>query len=153
MKTDTMTYVAWIHGHGVAEMSGIVYSRNMPGGWIGTGINWGPGDTLHYAWNTNSPQVYTWDGGPKMPRDKWAMVALAIEPTRATAYVYTDESGLKQSVNELPHRVQNVNTIRIGWDSITAYRYFRGFIDDVRIYNYALSRTELDTICSGIAGK
>lgn len=149
MTTGTVTFVAWIRGCGVTEMSGIVYSRNLPGGLVGVGINCGPGDTLHYSWNRNARKTYTWDEGPKMPRDKWAMVAMAIEPTKATAYVYTDTNGLEQSANELRHISQNINALKIGWDSWATDRHFKGLIDDVRIYNYALSQAEIAAIYSG----
>jgi len=77
------------------------------------------------------------------------MVAMAIEPTKATAYVYTDTNGLEQSANELRHISQNINALKIGWDSWSAERRFKGLIDDVRIYNYALSQAEVAAIYAG----
>jgi len=149
LTTDTVTFVAWINGWKVADMTGIVLSRNLPGGLIAGGIHFGQNDTLHYTWNNNSTKTYIWDDGPKIPRDEWAMLAMTIEPAKATAYVCTQANGLQKSVNKIDHVPQNMNALKIGWDSWSAERHFKGLIDDVRIYNYPLSQAEVAALYAG----
>lgn len=64
------------------------------------------------------------------------LVALVIEPSQATLYL----NGLS-STNEITHQRQSLQDINLGRDA--AGTYFRGVIDDVRIYNQALSEAEI----------
>ena len=148
MTSGAATFVAWINGWRRADMTGVVLARK---GGFAAGIHFGPGDTLHYTWNRSSRRCYEWHGGPKIPQNEWAMLALTIEPTKATAYVYSRKNGLQQSVNAIPHMSQALDAVNIGWDAWSPNRRFKGLMDDVRIYNYALSRAEIEGLCSGRA--
>ena len=146
---DTITFVAWINGWKQSEWTGIVVSRGTSETWMG----FGPNDTLTYVWNNNSPNTYSWPGGPAIPQDQWAMVAVAIEPDKATSYVYSDADGLNQGVNEIPHIEETVDNLKFGWDECCgADRHFRGIIDEVMVYDRALTEDEiLKLATSGLA--
>ena len=100
-------------------------------------------------WNRSSRRTYEWHGGPKIPQNEWAMLAVTIEPTKATAYVYSRADGLQHSVNAIEHVSQSLYAVNIGWDAWSANRHFKGLMDDVRIYSYALSKAEIEALCSG----
>jgi MSHA biogenesis protein MshQ len=148
LTTETVTFVAWIKGWKAANWAGIVFSRVSGDG---CGIHFGDNNTLHYTWNDDDEVTWGWTGGPVIPQDKWAMVAVAIEPLKATAYVCTDANGLQHGVNAVPHIPQRVNALMVGWDDHSYYRdrRFRGKIDEVRIYSYALSRNEIKSLYIG----
>ena len=56
---------------------------------------------------------------------------------------YDAEKGFQSAENKVPNIPQNVNELKIGFDTVQDSRYFKGLIDDVRIYNYALSQEEV----------
>lgn len=138
--TDTVTFVAWINGWKQSDWAGIVVSR-------GTGVTWmgfGPNDTLTYVWNNNSPDTYDWQGGSAIPQNDWAMVAIAIEPDQATSYVYSEADGLNQGVNAIPHIEEIIDNLKFGWDECCGdQRHFNGIIDEVMIYDRALTEDEI----------
>jgi hypothetical protein len=139
LTTDTVTFVAWINGWKAGDWAGIVFSRSDHT----CGMDFGSNDTLHYTWNNNSASTYGWEGGPVIPQNQWAMLALAIEPDKATAYVYSEAGGLQQGVNNIGHVAQTIDDLKIGWDDHADSRRFQGLIDDVRIYSRALDETEI----------
>lgn len=151
LTTDTLTSMAWINGWRQSAWTGIVVSRNDPTTfWMGFTDQ----DTLSYVWNNNSDQTWGWRQGPKIPQEKWAMVAVAIEPKKATAYIYSDAEGLKKAVNNIPHIKQTVaDNLKFGWDECCGTdRHFLGIIDEVMIYDRALNEDEILSLAtSGLA--
>ena len=149
LVTDTATFVAWINGWKMNEdqwtYTGIVFSRSANA----CGIGFGGNDSIHYTWNDYAENAWDWEGGPKIPRNEWAMVAAVIEPDKATAYVYTDVDGLQSAVNNIPHIEQTVDALKFGHDPNSAIRHFDGMIDEVRIYDRALSAEDLRELATG----
>ena len=152
MVTDTATFVAWINGWKANEdmwtFTGIVFSRSSDPD--ATGIHFGNNDTIHYTWNDNADTTWGWDGGPQIPKNEWVMVAVTIEPSKATVYVYTDANGMQSAVNEIPHVEETVDALQFGHDPTVAIspRHFKGMIDEVGIYNLALSEEDIRALAT-----
>jgi hypothetical protein len=150
MVTDHATFVAWINGWKANDWAGIVMYRFGPRNTPVCGMGFGDDDKLHYHWNNGDLRTWSWTGGPTIPQNEWAMVALVIEPSRATAYVYSDIKGLQKGVNEIVHIPQQIEQLTIGRDHVPVdypNRFFRGSIDDVRVYDNALTEAEIKALC------
>lgn len=151
LVTNTLTSVAWINGWRQSAWTGIVVSRADP---VTFWMGFTDQDTLSYIWNNNSDQTWGWVEGPVISENEWAMVAVAIEPDKATSYVYTDADGLKEGVNNIDHIEQTVaDNLKFGWDECCGPdRHFQGIIDEVMIYDRALRGDEVvDLATSGLA--
>ena len=148
LTTDTITAVAWINGWRQSAWTGIVVGRGGTPFWMGFTDQ----DTLSYVWNNDSDQTWGWRNGPKIPQEKWAIVAVAIEPKKATAYIYSDAK-LNQEVNGIAHIKQTVENLKFGWDECCgADRHFKGLIDEVMIYDRPLNGDEIFRLAtSGLA--
>ncbi len=151
LTTDTITFAAWLNGHKTGNWSGIMTSRVAKGGASDAFMGFGDRDNLHYVWNTNSPDTYLWDEGPDIPVDQWAFVAVAIDPEKITAYVWSD-GVLEVGVNEIPHIVETVDALEIGRDYPFADRYYQGLIDDVYMYDRALNAEEVSDLLGALGG-
>jgi hypothetical protein len=146
MITDTLTCVAWIKGWRQSAWAGIVVGRGGVPFWMG----FTDSDTLSYVWNNDSDQTWGWREGPMIPQDEWAMAAITIEPDKAVAYIYTDADGLEQNTNEIAHIEQLVENLKFGWDECCgADRHFVGIIDEVMMYDRALSEDEISSLAAG----
>ena len=146
LTTDTITSVAWIKGWKQSDWTGIVVGRGGTPFWMGFTDQ----DTLSYVWNNDSDQTWGWRNGPKIPQDEWAVVAVAIEPDKATSYIYTEANKLKQGVNKIAHIEQTVVNLKFGWDECCgAQRHFMGIIDEVMIYKRALTEEEILKLATG----
>jgi len=146
--TDSITFACWFKGWRQTQWAGIVVSRGSNDVWMG----FGNGEALTYVWNNNDAQTYNWAGGPVIPQDTWAMLALAIEPERVTAYAYSDGE-LNSGTNELAHIEQIVDNLKFGWDECCgADRHVSGLIDEVMIYSRTLNEDEVINLAtSGLA--
>jgi hypothetical protein len=69
---------------------------------------------------------------------------MSIQPKHATLYIYSDTDGLTKGINDIPHIEQEIGVLNIGWvDCCGGNRYFRGIIDEVMIFDRALSDDEI----------
>ena len=146
LTTDTITVIARINGWKTIDWSGIVVGRSDPASWwMGVAAN----NTLTYVWNNNSALTWNWQGAPEIPEDKWALVAIAIEPAKATSYIYHKDSGkLDAEVNDIPHIEQMVVNLKFGWDECCGARFFKGLIDEVMIYDRTLNADDLKRLAT-----
>lgn len=145
----TATIVAWIYPNGAqADYAGLVFSR----GAAVSGLDYkGTTDQLGYHWNDAS-NTHQWDSGLYPAHDQWNFVALVVEPSQGTLYLDSG-AGLTSAVNDVTHGPSAFDgTVQLGQDG-TSGRLFKGLIDDVVIYDRALSQTEIKALRdAGVAG-
>ena len=145
LKTDNITVVARINGWKTIDWSGIVVGRGTTPFWMGVSAS----NTLTYVWNNNSAETWGWVGASEIPQDKWALAAIAIDPDKATSYIYHKASGkLDAQINDIGHIEQTVTTLKFGWDECCGARYFKGLIDEVMIYDRALNDDEIERLAT-----
>ena len=145
LTTDTITVIARINGWKTIDWSGIVVGRSGTSFWMGVSAT----NTLTYVWNNDAADTWNWQGAPEIPEDKWALVAIAIEPDKATSYIYHKETDkLDAEVNGIPHLEQTVINLKFGWDECCGARYFKGLIDEVMIYDRTLDADDIKRLAT-----
>lgn len=154
LDSNTVTISAWIKRNGTqtSTFTGIVFSRDSntiaglcfgkgPGGW---------GDINHelaYTWN-NEEASWDWHSGLIVPDSNWVFVAVVVEPNKARLYMGQDGS-VSSATNTINHEIEEFDGATwIGSDDPAWSRHFKGVIDDVRIYNRALSQTEIEKLAN-----
>ncbi|MCF7972779.1 MAG: discoidin domain-containing protein [Phycisphaerae bacterium] len=143
LTTDSITFVAWIKGWKAGDWAPLISSRVVNA----TEMNFGDNDTLHYTWNGDNANTWGWAGGPVIPQDSWAMLAVTMDPTQGVAYVYTEEGGLTQATNAIAHIEQTVGALQIGYSYDP--RYVQGIMDEVAVYSRALTEEEILALTMG----
>lgn len=150
MNTASATIVVWINPDGTqSDYAGVVFSR----GAAVSGIDYkGTTDQIGYHWN-DTPSSYSWDSGLYPVPNEWNFVALVVQPDQATMYLDAGGAGLQASVNPVTHATSAFDgTVQLGQDG-TSSRLFKGMIDDVVIYDRALSDAEITALRdAGFAG-
>lgn len=150
---NTLTITAWVKRQAEQLIyTSIVFHRDnntQAGTGIGLGSapDWQINHELYYCWNQN---FWQWHSGLIVPDNKWAFVALVIEPTKATLYLGQDGE-LCSATHEADHKIieQLDDDIMIGYDNYPdedSHGHFKGWIDDVRIYDYDLDANEISNI-------
>lgn len=145
LYSNTATICAWIKpDRQSAEIPGIVFCRTDN---TVAGINL-LGDRLRYHWN-DAGQTYDWDSGFRVPMDGiWMFVALTIEPHKGTMYFCYEGATLQSSENNIPHILEEFDgPLYIGRDPMED-RYYKGAVDDVQVFDFALSRDQLERIAA-----
>lgn len=139
------TIIAFIRPTGLpaTDYNGIVYSRASGGQVAGLNVRTTTGN-LGYNWN-DKKEAYDWDSGLLPVNDTWNFVAIVVDPAQAVMYLDSG-SGLQSAANAISHGPQQFNVpLHIGTDP-SGNRIFGGGIDEVAIFNRALSPTEIEAI-------
>ena len=151
LKTNTVTLTAWINPNGGQNPNeGLVFCR---GGATVAGLCYAATGTLGYNWN-NESDTFNWNSGLTPPPGQWSLVALVVTPTSATIYVL-NTSGLAASQHVYNHlSMPFEGTTVIGDDpaGTGGNRSFSGRIDDVAVFNRALSPSDILALYSAASG-
>ena len=129
---DHVTITAWVKPNGIQDAySGIVMNDGTT-----AGINFRESNnTIGYHWPGGS---WSWDSNLTAPPGEWSYVAMVVQPGSVTIYV----NGVSAVHNTSPSPV-TFNQIRIGSYKGWNGRNFFGEIDEVCIWNRALTEDEI----------
>lgn len=160
LDTTNVTITMWIFPM-ANEPASVGLLMNRP---FGAGLGFGTNENvsgmaeLGYTWNTNAASTWSFNSGLYPPENQWSFVALVVEPSAATLYLYYIDPGTGlvdsySAVNAIPHGPAPFNTpSAIGTDPVfysaendSVTRTFTGSIDEVAVYTNALSSTELES--------
>jgi hypothetical protein len=148
--SNRVTITAWVKPSGVQQAyAGLVFSRSA--GTI-AGLSYNSNATkLAYEWAGNR---VNFDSGMSLPDGQWSLVALVVTPTNATLYCGTNQS-IRTAVDTFAQPVQTFsgNTM-IGLDVSggESARTFNGSIDEVAIYDRALSSDDINALFAAAVG-
>ncbi|HEU5072249.1 MAG TPA: LamG-like jellyroll fold domain-containing protein [Verrucomicrobiae bacterium] len=146
LNTNTATIGMWIYPDGIQPSAvGLLVNRNS-----GTvaGLGYYNNDRLGYKWNNDGNSTWSFNSGLLIPTNVWSYVAVVVEPTQAILYLY-NTNGLQTATNFTAHTSMSwggsQSNIRIGSDNSVATT-FNGKIDEVTVFNRALSQSEVLTL-------
>jgi hypothetical protein len=150
LNTNTVTITAWLNPSGVEASDGLVFCR---GGATVAGLAYGADGSLGYNWNNEQP-AYGWSSGLVPPLGQWSFVALVVTPTNATIYLLNANTNIaaQHVYKHIPQAFDGLTLIgEDPFDNGTGSRSFSGIIDDVAVFNQALSATQLLNLYSAAA--
>ncbi|NQU43347.1 family 16 glycosylhydrolase [bacterium] len=140
---SSATFAAWIKPDGEqAHFAGVVFNRRHV-----AGLTYGGGPHLVYRWEGGAS--WDWESGVVPPVGEWSLAAVTVTPEKATLYLYRDGQW-QQAEYASEHQEMKVGIMEVGRDSFEEPdgppRYFKGRMDDVRFYDRALSRLEIEAL-------
>lgn len=143
LTANTATFLAWIYPNGnQAPYTGIIFNR--ANGTV-AGMNYfGDGSQLGFQWNNN---YWYWASGLTIPTNQWSLVGLVVTPASATVYVGNAgnlTSGVDSGLSLAPEAFSGISSI--GCDNPgDSTREFNGDIDEVAIFNSALTGSQIQS--------
>ena len=156
LNANTVTITAWIYPNlGQVQKAGLVFCRggNTVAGLDFTSTLLGAYYTLGYNWNNDSSTT-GWSSGLVPPLGQWSYVALVVTPTNATIYLI-NANGIASATHVANHPPLAFDgPTLIGDDSAdggNGSRVFGGVIDEVAIFNSALSPLQVQNVYDGPA--
>jgi hypothetical protein len=133
-----MTLEAWVNPVTVSSAwRDVIYKANdnyylegttMPNGWPGIGETIGTSDVVLYGTGT-------------LPVNTWTHLAATYDGTTTRLYVNGTQVSSQAQTGAF---VTSTNPLQIGGDSLYG-QFFHGTIDEVRIYNMALTAAQIQT--------
>ena len=155
LNTNAVTIAAWINPHSeqTTNYVGLVFSRQNL---TAAGLSYGAiSNHLGCSWNGNVTAAdYAWDPGFVVPDGQWSFAAVVFEPTRSTLYLY-NTSNLLAAAHTVVHTNQAFDGLTyLGMDPIYANgaRQFNGDIDEVTIWNRALTGPQIAALYTAASG-
>ena len=136
---------AWIKTSGTNDYSGIVCSRSIGAditgfvtynGHIECLLSNGLNNIIYYEDVTGQQQLYD---------NRWHLCVMTYDGIELKAYVDTVYLGS----SNYSILISNIDDFKIGWDDCYPSRFFNGLIDDVCIYNRALTQIEISNFYNG----
>jgi hypothetical protein len=163
LTSDSVTMTGWVNARGnQSTAAGLIFSRGNTTkagltidavyGGLGLGYNWN-NDTATYNWSPSQDS-----GFATLPDSDWAFVALVVDPVKAAIYMVDSTNYLNfASVTNFPptgHAPQSFDgsTLLGSDEGFTPTRYLNGTMDEVAIFNRALSAGEIYTEYAAAVG-
>ncbi len=148
---EEITITAWVNGIQMSPWAGLVVSRDAA---QPIGLDFHDFDGMvNYIWNDDAETSWGFISDVLIPEDEWTLVALTIDPDKATLYAGAKGEDLEFAVNEVAHFPQD-NFTEWRWaedDGFAGARNFSGFMDDVSIWNQALAFEDISRLHDGSA--
>jgi hypothetical protein len=144
LNTNTITISMWVYPNGIqASYAGLFMNRNA--GSLG-GLHVRDNNEIGYSWVEDTSASWGHSTGLYLEQNVWSYVALVTTATNSTWYLYNTNSGLLTHAYTVNNSVMpwtgNAANIRIGCDNGPG-RTWNGYIDEVAIFNRALSQNEV----------
>lgn len=148
LNTNTVTITCWIYPEGdQGGWKGIVFNRTG----TGLGLNFGDANELRYTANNNSSSTWSWNSGLIVPTNVWSFVAMVLDPEKTTIYLGPNAQALTSASNLVTNAPVSLSgSTYVGQDS-QGDRFFTGVIDNVAIFNQALTPAQIANLY-GLAG-
>lgn len=153
LNTNTVTITAWIHPNGVQPAwAGVVVTGGAGGDTTAkAGLNFnGSLDAngnrfLSFTWGDNS----YFNSPIAPPTNVWSFVALVATPANSTIYLF-NTNGMISATDATTNSVKSFGSLTtIGCDPFDlGNRNFNGVIDEVAIFNQALTQAQLASFYS-----
>jgi hypothetical protein len=149
LNTNMATFTMWIYPTATEDsFCGLETQRggSNPGGFGYTGGH------LGYTWNNNNGNTWgaTWNPVPLVPPlNQWSFVALVVTPTNAITYMTdaANPANLLSATADVANVVESHGGAwEIGNDHDGATRTFSGSIDEVAIFSYSLTPSQLQQL-------
>ncbi len=147
LNANTVTITTWVYPIGTpANYSGIVFCRN---GGDASGFCFTDNGQIGYTWNQNNQDTWSWMSGLVPPPGEWSFIALVVSPNNAIAYL-CNIGGVSSATNEVASTSEAfTSSTLIGDDNAdggNGDRTFNGMMDEVAIFNYALTQNQILTL-------
>lgn len=152
MATSNATFLAWLKLTNTQGGYTGVIMCNGGSTWSGMMIS-SSGTRLGYQWNDDTA-TWTYNSGPVLPTNQWVLAAVSVSNSRAVFYLGQTNGVITATTNNYTHIFQAFDApMDVGRDSAAWGRYFKGLIDEVCVWNRALSFAEFGQILTnGING-
>lgn len=138
--TSAITIAAWINWHSFTTTWPPIVKKHSETPFYGYSLEMGANSTVHLSLETDGPERLVTDL-VQIPKDEWHFIVGVYDGSTGNLYVDGTPETPKSVSGSILHSSTHLN---IGHDSVNPSRYFDGVIDEVRIYNRALTSAEIE---------
>ena len=139
ITTNSLTITCWVKPMGnQSSYAGLVFNYNSSVSTSVSGLNVRDNNELGYHWRGSN---WSWSSGLYLTPGEWNHVAMVVTPTSVT--IYKNGIGKTHATTISPSEfTELVLGSYSNWNS----RTFKGYMDEVCIYNRSLSKNEIQNV-------
>ena len=137
LNSNSITVAAWIKTSGTNNYSGIIDK------FVNTGYQINIDNSSRLRFDIGGSPYQTLTGTTNIETGDWFFVTATYDGTTAKVFVNGKQ---ENSVNYSGGITTSGQSLIIGNDTEAVNRYFNGQIDDVRVFNYALTPLQIKTL-------
>lgn len=141
-NTNTLTITVWVKRDGAQQAwAPFIFTR---AGSSVAGFGFGTTPELRYHWDDTG---HDFASGLAVPDNQWCLAAMAVSSGGVTLHLRTPE-GLQSATHSAALAAEAFNgTMFLARDNATGNnRYFKGWLDDVRVYNHTLTAQHIESL-------
>ncbi len=141
-NTNTLTFTVWVRRDGAQQAwAPFIFTR---AGSSVAGFGFGTTPELRYHWDDTG---HDFASGLEVPDNQWCLAAMAVSPGGVTLHLRTPQ-GLQSATHNATRAAEAFNgTMFLARDNVTGNnRYFKGWLDDVRVYNETLTAQHIESL-------
>ncbi len=140
--TNNITFTAWVNVETSNSLAVILFHRNED--LSSCGLNFYFSHELRHHWCP----IGGWDIPSELfvPTGKWIFVAACIDSENTVLHVFDGRNYSTATISYSRPPLYLSEPFYIGRDTNWDSRTFKGMIDDVRIYDYTLTETEIQEV-------
>lgn len=137
-----MTFAAWVNIRSTGSWQRIFDFGNDTDHYVFLCPNPGSGENRLRLAIKNGGNEYRIDATKTHNTNRWIHVAVTFSDEAITIYLNGEAVGTSTSISERPADFRPIFNY-VGRSQFTADSMFKGFVDDIRMYNYALTAEEV----------
>jgi hypothetical protein len=151
-SSSTATVTAWIYLNTVSNWMRILDYGSGTSSYMFLTPKNGANGKIRFAIKVNNSSEQIIDGQAALPTGGWHHVAVTLNGATGTLYVDGAQVGQNTAMTLKPSDMGSTTQNWIGRSQFSADPYLNGRVDDFRIYNKALSASEVAALVSMFAG-
>jgi len=126
---------------------------NTGGVWSGLAYGVNSNKVFYYGGDVTGvggTGFFTQTGTTNLTNGAWTHIAIVVNGTAITGYIDgTQDSGLSRTLGaNITYRAGSINTIGVRQGAFGSYGWWNGNVDELRVYNDALTATEIGYIAN-----
>lgn len=143
LSVSNLTLNAWVNPESYPGWAEIVGKGNVSFGPYALQLSTSGTGTIRFTYNQQNPWTYFVDSTNTIPLNQWSFVTLTYDGSKARFYI----NGNLDSEHTLNVALtQTSSGLSIGCDPPGANEFFDGKIDEVNVWNKALTLSEITTL-------
>jgi hypothetical protein len=138
--SSAFTYSLWVNPNTISDLDYLIGHQQPGSPYAGVGLLGGSSNRFYLALGGSTPAVMT----PSLTLNSWSHIVLTHDGS-GNYTCYTNNNGSPITYSGATSN-NSSNAFRIGFSGTSGWNYFDGKIDQARIFNKALSSSEVTTL-------
>ncbi len=148
-KLSDFTFSAWVYAESITQWARIFDWGSGTGAYMFLSL-YGSNNTLRFEITTVDGRTQNADANRSLPLHTWAHTAVTLSNDTVTFYLNGNAIGQTTGFTVKPYHIGATTLNYIARSQFSADPYFDGVLDEVKVFNTALSQQEVQSVMNEV---